>query len=265
MSGNARRPVRHSFEVMGTVASIAVAPADGERLGSEAIATALMSAEALLHELDLRFSHYRDDSGISRWQRGEAIDDVTRREIGHVLAACDSLARESGGVFASRNPRTGELDTAGFVKGHAIARAADLLRGHGLENALVGVGGDVQGMGTAEPERPWRVAIEDPRSSSAVAALVDVTNRAVATSGRAQRGDHLWSLTWDGSRLADSETIGSFTVIGPDIERADAYATVGYAMGPDGPSWVAGHEGYRSVVVHGDGSILTDADLITPH
>lgn len=249
---------------MGTVASLAVAATDVERLGGPIVAGALADAEALLHELDERFSHYRDDSAISRWDRGEPVDDLSRREIEVVFAECDALTRDSGGVFTIRDPRTGRLDTAGFVKGHAIARAAALLRGRGVVNALVGVGGDVQGMGRAETHRPWRVAIQDPRSTHGVLALVDATDMAVATSGRAQRGDHIWSLRWDGSALGEAQVVGSFTVIGPDIERADSYATVGYAMGDDGPSWVARHEGYRSVLVRGDGRILSDARLVIP-
>lgn len=249
---------------MGTVASLTVAAADVDWLGDEMVAGLLAAAESLLHELDQRFSHYRDDSAIMRWERGEEVDDVSRQEIEHVLAECAALSRDSGGVFTPRDPRTGALDTAGFVKGHAIARAAALLRDGGVVNALVGVGGDVQGMGTAQPDRPWRVAVQAPPSSHGVLALLDVTDLAVATSGQAQRGDHVWSLTWDGAALNEAQTIGSFTVIGPSIERADAYATVGYAMGHNGPSWVAGHEGYRSVLVHGDGRILSDAPLVTP-
>ncbi len=249
---------------MGTVASLVVSVTDVDRLGEPAVTAALMEVEGLLQDLDERFSHYRADSAIERWQRGEPVDELIRQEIEHVLAECDVLTHDSGGVFTPRNPRTGALDTAGFVKGHAIARAADLMRDRGIGNALVGVGGDVQGIGRAEPHRPWRVAIQDPRSSHAVLALVDATDVAVATSGRAQRGEHVWSLTWDGSTLDDSQAIGSFTVIGPDIERADAYATVGYAMGDDGPAWVARHEGYRSVLVRGDGRILSDARLVKP-
>lgn len=249
---------------MGTVASLAVAAADVARLGEATVVTALAEAERLLLSLDERFSHYREDSAIMRWERGEPIDSTARREIEHVLAECDALSRDSGGIFSARHPRTGELDTAGFVKGHAIGRAAALLRDRGIGNALVGVGGDVQGIGMAEAGRPWRVAIQDPRTTHGVLALVEATDQAVATSGRAQRGDHVWSLTWDGSSLDASQTVASFTVIGPDIERADAYATVGYAMGDDGPAWVAGHDGYRSVLVRGNGRILSDARLVTP-
>lgn len=253
--------VRHSFPVMGTVASIAVASHDVEVLGRPSVETALVEVQALLEELDSRFSHYRADSGINRALAGEPIDDVTRREVDHVLAECARLEDESGGVFVARHPRTGTIDTAGFVKGHAIQRAADLLTARGLEHTVVGVGGDVQCRGRAEADRPWRVAVQDPMRSHAVLAMVEATDLAVATSGRSERGDHLWSLGWQDD---DPGALAAFTVVGPRIEEADAYATIGFAMGRDGIDWVAQRDGYASILVLSDGSMVSDAALVSP-
>ena len=50
---------------------------------------------------------------------------------------------------------------------------------------------------------------------------------------------------------------------GPDIAEADAYATIGFAMGEDGIAWVARHDGYRSLAVRADGSVLSDAALVS--
>lgn len=253
--------VRHSFPVMGTVASIAVAPMDVETLGRPSVDAAVGDVQTLLEELDARFSHYRADSGISRVLVGDPVDDVTRREVDHVLTQCARLEEESGGVFVARDPRTGRIDTAGFVKGHAIQRAADLLSERGLENTVLGVGGDVQCRGRADADRPWRVAVQDPARSHAVLAMVDASDRAVATSGRAERGDHLWALQWQD---ADPSALASFTVVGPRIEEADAYATIGFAMGMEGMEWVARREGYASIVVRSDGSMVSDAALVSP-
>ncbi|CAB4983859.1 unannotated protein [freshwater metagenome] len=51
----------------------------------------------------------------------------------------------------------------------------------------------------------------------------------------------------------------SFTVTGPEIATADAYATIGFAMGEQGIEWVAAHEGYSSLVIRADGRIISDA------
>ena len=180
------------FPVMGTVASLLIADQDVDRLGSRAADDALRSTRSLLEAMDHRFSHYRRDSDISRWVAGEDVAADAAEEIAHVLRECGRLHADSDGVFRARNPRTGALDTAGFVKGYAIGRAAAHLRDRGASHFVVGVGGDVHCGGRASDGRPWRVAIQDPRASHGVLALVDAADSAVATSGTAERGEHIW-------------------------------------------------------------------------
>lgn len=248
---------RSVFPVMGTVCSITV-PADEVAVaGRDVVDEALHCARLELERLDLRFSHYRPDSAISLWVRGDDVDAAAVDDIEHVLRQCGRLHRESDGVFRARDPQTGRLDTAGYVKGYAIGRAADEMRRHGLTAFAVGVGGDAAFAGQPAEGRPWQVAIQDPRQPYGVAAVVPVIDAAVATSGTAERGEHIWG------RRAPSSAIASFTVIGPDIAEADAFATIGFAMGEDGMAWVAGREGYRSVVVRSDGSVRSDAALVS--
>jgi FAD:protein FMN transferase len=249
---------RVAFRVMGTMASMVVAPTDVENLGLERVEAALATARGVLDGLEQRFSHYRHDSEISRWVAGDELPVEAVADIEHVLRQCGRLHAESDGTFRARNPRTHALDTAGYVKGYAIGRAAECLAASGLRNFVVGVGGDVQCSGRAGVDRPWRVAIQDPRRSHAVLALVEATDLAVATSGTAERGDHIW-----GPAAGPSSGLASFTVVGPDIAEADAYATIGFAMGEQGAEWVRSREGYRSLLVRTDGSVRTDAALVS--
>lgn len=247
------------FPVMGTVASLVIAGQDADRLGRAQADAALQSTRALLESMDRRFSHYRRDSDISRWVAGDDVSAGAAAEIEHVLLECGRLHAESDGVFRARNPRTGTLDTAGYVKGYAIGRAAAHLQEHGVADFMAGVGGDVHCGGRAAERRPWRVAIQDPRASHGVIALVEATDSAVATSGTAERGDHIWSV---GTHPAGSG-LRSFTVVGPCIAEADAYATVGFALGEAGMEWVRSHDGYRSLVVRTDGTVRSDAALVS--
>jgi FAD:protein FMN transferase len=229
------------------------------RVGRDAVDEALHSARLELERMDLRFSHYRTDSDISRWVAGDDIDDAAAADIQHVLRECGRLHRESNGVFRALNPRTNALDTAGYVKGYAIRRAADELHRHGLASFAVGVGGDATFAGTPDEGRPWQVAVQDPARRFAVVAVIPVVDGAVATSGTAERGAHIWLGT---GRDRDAG-LQSFTVTGPDIAEADAYATVGFAMGEAGIEWVAGHPGYRSLIVRTDGTVRSDAALVS--
>jgi thiamine biosynthesis lipoprotein len=186
------------------------------------------------------------------------VSPDTVAEFTFVLRQCGRLRDESGGVFTIKNPATGTVDTAGYVKGYAIGRAADAMLDRGLANFIVTVGGDTFCAGRAADERPWRVAVADPQRRRAVAAIVDATDLAVATSGTVERGRHIWNVG-----PAEEQELLSFTVIGPDIAEADAYATIGFAMGEAGMAWVAEHDGYRSLAIRADGTVVSDAALVS--
>src|SRR4051812_27643927 len=141
-----------------------------------------------LREVDEIFSTYRDDSEISRLDRGELLLADCRPDVDEVLTRCLALERETGGFFSARP--AGRLDPSGLVKGWAIARAADRLAAAGARNFCINAGGDVVARGRPAPDRLWRVGIRHPEEIDQLAALVEVEDLAVATSGEYERGTH---------------------------------------------------------------------------
>jgi thiamine biosynthesis lipoprotein len=79
----------------------------------------------------------------------------------------------------------------------------------------------------------------------------------VATSGTAERGRHLWH----GRSGAPIEGLASLTVTGPHLAWADALATAGFAMGPDGVEWVSRFDDYHALAVTLEGALLADPVL----
>lgn len=79
-----------------------------------------------------------------------------------------------------------QLDLGGYAKGYALDRAAELLRKRGVNNALINIGGNVLALG-AHGDRPWRVGIQHPRKSGALATLALRDGEAIGTSGDYQR------------------------------------------------------------------------------
>ena len=77
--------------------------------------------------VDATFSTYKDDSEISRLNRGElALDDAHPRRARGARRAARSCASETGGYFDARAAaRT--LDPSGLVKGWSVDRAAAIL------------------------------------------------------------------------------------------------------------------------------------------
>jgi len=94
------------------------------------------------------------------------------------------LAIENGTVSSS-NPAV-QLDLGGYAKGRALDDAVAILKNHGVENALVNIGGNVIALG-AHGDRPWRVGIQHPRQPGTLATLDLHDGEAVGTSGDYQR------------------------------------------------------------------------------
>lgn len=223
--------MRRVESIMGTTVSIDVRP--------PLIAPDVLEAVTeQLRDIDARFSTYRADSEISRLVRGEIGLDACSPDVRYVLAACDHLAAVTGGAFDARGHRPdGQLDPSGFVKGWAIEEAAWLIDSAGGRNYWINGGGDIVARGQAAPGRPWRVGIRHPDRPDKVAAVLEITNRSVATSGDYERGEHIAD-----PRVGRPATgLRSVTVVGPGLAFTDAYATAVFAMGRDGLAWLASH------------------------
>jgi thiamine biosynthesis lipoprotein len=79
------------------------------------------------------------------------------------------------------------------------------------------------------------VGIVDPHDATRIHSYVDIPeNWAIATSGVAERGQHIWGKD---SQPTNSR-FSSMTVIGPHLMWADAFATIAYALGDAGIDWV---------------------------
>lgn len=88
-------------------------------------------------------------------------------------------------TISSSNPAV-QLDLGGYAKGRALDDAVAILRTHGIENALVNIGGNVIALG-AHGDRPWRVGIQHPRKPGTLAMLDLHDGEAIGTSGDYQR------------------------------------------------------------------------------
>jgi thiamine biosynthesis lipoprotein len=238
----ARDDLVHVEQVMGTVVSFRVRPplpAGG----------AIEAACAVLHDIDRRFSLYRPDSELGRLARKEVDEAGLSADVRWVLAACDDLARTTGGAFDARRHRDdGVVDPSGFVKGWAVEEAARRLDEAGARNYVVGAGGDVLARGESTPGRAWRVGIRHPGDPAAVIAVLAIRDGAVATSGLYERGDHIR----DPRAGTVPRALASMTVLGPSLAWADAYATAAFVMGIEGLTWVHGHPGYGALAVTPD-------------
>lgn len=236
---------RMSFPVMGTTASIHVN--DDVSEGDFVRASSAVRKE--LERLEQVFSVFRADSEISRINAGHLSHLDASQEVLDVLDACTWLEQVSNDAFTMRpDSASNHINPTGFVKGWAAERASRLLVDSGLVHWYIGVGGDFVVSGGFDSETPWTIGVVDPRNPDMLVGKVELVNGAVATSGTAERGRHLWCKD---SGSADSPFL-SVTVTGPSLTWADAFATTVFVMGDSGIEWLRQFEPYDVLVVRAD-------------
>ncbi|MCU1537702.1 MAG: ApbE family lipoprotein [Humibacillus sp.] len=220
-------------QVMGMPVSIHLR---GLHADTDAGGRAVAAAFAELHEMDRIFSTYRDDSDLMRLRREEVGVGQVSPLVEEALRLGERAERETLGAFTTLLPTDGgelAFDPTGLVKGWAVDRAAAALTDLPGTSACLNAGGDLRIV--AAPDLPlegvgsiaWRVGVEDPRDRSQVAHTVTLARGAVATSGTAARGAHLYDPS-SGEMVGRS---GSVTVVGPELLWADIWATALFVGG----------------------------------
>jgi thiamine biosynthesis lipoprotein len=202
-----------------------------------------------LREVDARFSPFRDDSEVSRLERGEVAR--VSADLGEVLDLCEAYRVATGGAFDVRLPGRG-LDPSAVVKGWSVQRAAGLLRAAGARRFCFNAGGDVVVAGG-----PWRVGVRHPEDAGRLCTVLEVADGAVATSARYERGDHIV----DGRTGRPATGLLAVTVVAPTLTEADTVATAAFAMGADGVEWAAAREGCEVFAVDAGRRVLRTAGL----
>lgn len=235
---------------MGTVVSIDIRDPDPGRpagAGSQGLKGSVLPAVnrlvTWLHQVDRTFSTYREDSAISRINRGELSQTEASPLVREVLRRCDQLRARTDGFFDAR--AGGALDPSALVKGWAVQSAADTLLADGFGNFCLSAGGDVVTRGAPEPGQPWRIGIQHPLERAWIAAVVEAGDLAVATSGSYERGEHIL----DPRTGRPPRGPLSVTVCGPDLGTADALSTAVFAMGAAGAEWTRGLQGYEAMTI----------------
>ncbi len=205
------------FDAMGTVVSV-------RAVGGvpDALARDLVAAFAALED---RFSLYRPDTEGARVARRDLLVRRASPEYRHVYDLALDWRAATDGAFTPHRP-DGVIDLSGLVKALAIEAAGRILDAAGATAWSVNAGGDVLVSGTGPEGRPWVVGIVDPDDRTAL--LSEYTapggRRAVATSGTAERGEHVW-------RTGADATFHQVTVVAEDIVTADVLATAILAGG----------------------------------
>ncbi|GAC1370471.1 MAG: FAD:protein FMN transferase [Candidatus Saccharimonadales bacterium] len=226
--------------IMGLPVTVALADAAGTPEHLERVF-------AYFEAVDARYSTYKEDSEISRINAG-LPEDQWSQEMKYVLDLCDETRRLTAGYFDIN--RGGRLDPSGLVKGWAIQNAAEMLLESGLKNFFIDAGGDIAAFGHNRVGRKWRVGVRNPFSHDEIIKILAVSDRGVATSGTAIRGQHIYNPLTPSASL---DAVKSITVIGPNVYEADRFATAALGMGRSGIGFIEQLEGFEAYIVDAHG------------
>ncbi|HEX6365333.1 MAG TPA: FAD:protein FMN transferase [Agromyces sp.] len=210
-----------AFAAMGTVVSLRIArsraPVDG--FAAEDAATA--DVVATFARWAARCSLFDPASELSRINRGELALPDASEDVRRAYAVALEWRTRTGGAFTPHRG-DGVIDLNGVVKALAIAEAGATLQRAGFARWGIDAGGDVLvAPGTlGDPE--WLIGIADPADRAQLLALFELGRRrlAIATSGSAERGDHIWTVPGAGPT-----PFVQVSVAAGDILTADVLAT----------------------------------------
>lgn len=176
------------------------------------------------------------------------------------LVGWDKVQREEDRI---RLPLAGmEIDFGGFGKEYAADRAAALLEGLGVRHGYVNLGGDMRFIGPQPDGSPWRIGIQHPRRMEEVAASIEVSHGALATSGDYER-----FFDMDGERychVLDPRSgmpvryWQSVSVLAPLAVVAGSWSTIAMLKQDKGEEFLR-EAGVRYLAIDGSGVLHCDA------
>jgi len=251
----------HLEQCMGTVFRFA----GRTELSQSEFDEAIFRACATLHAADEIFSLYKPESPLSRLARGETSVAECPPVVDQIWNACEGWEKLTDGWFKSFTPQH-TFDPSGLVKTWAAREAARVLEQAGVSDFALNAGGDVWLADGLIPGVGWRIAISKPITiASPEAGVLTVFDlggtrmRAVATSGSAERGNHIWNPK---NPDAVQNELVQVTVIADDLVRADVWATAAFAEGPRAVERLNREADLEALFVFADGQLAGTDGLV---
>ena len=163
-----------------------------------------------------------------------------------------------------------EIDLGSVAKGYTGDVLAGLLKTHGVESAILDLGGNIQTVGTKPDGSHWRIGVRDPEDETAYIGVVSVAGKAVVTSGGYERyferdGVRYWHILDPETGAPARSGLASVTVVGDAGVVCDALSTALFVMGREDA--VGFWRQYRDelsfelILLDDDGSVTITAGL----
>lgn len=151
------------------------------------------------------------------------------------------------------------IDLGGVGKGLTLRWSAEVLRRHGCDSFLVDAGGDLVAAGRGPDGTGWRIGVEDPCGTSQPVAVVQLADRACATSSTRLRrwragGEEVHHLIDPRTGRSGGNGLRSVTVVADDPAEAEVWSKTLFLHGPAIRA-AARHEGLAALWVTADNTV----------
>ncbi len=172
-------------------------------------------------------THFAERGADPAGPPAEVVEEALRR-VGHqhLHVGRDAIVFAQRGMAVTLN---------GIAQGYITDRVVGLLRAEGVAHTLVDLG-EARATGVHSAERPWRVALQDPAAPDRPWKTLDLTDRALASSGddgfvfdAAGRFTHIL----DPATARSPRRYRAVSVVAPDATMADALSTAAALMPED--------------------------------
>lgn len=176
-----------------------------------------------LKEIEKEFSPFLPDSKVSLYNQNPLVLKSASDDFKTAFIECRKYEKLTNGYFSAFFSKT--YNPSGFIKGWSIEQISQIIKSKGYQNFMINGGGDV--FVSSDGKKVWKIGIRDPNNKTGFIAKIKAKNLAVATSGNYERGKHIFNPKT--GRPADN--LLSVTVLGPEITKADIFATTIFAGG----------------------------------
>ena len=161
-------------------------------------------------------------------------DAATAKKAVHLINYKNVIVdEEASTVFLKEKGM--RIGFGGIGKGYAAEQAKIVLQNLGIKSGIVNAAGDLTAWGYQPNGKPWTIGIANPDSIQHPFSSLNITNMAIATSGNyvkyAVIDGKKYSHTIDPKTGLPVSGIKSVTIIAPNAELADAFATPVMVMG----------------------------------
>lgn len=164
----------------------------------------------------------------------ELPDAETAKKMVHLIDYRNiTLDKENTTVFLKEKGM--RIGFGGIGKGYAAEMAKKILIKNNVQSGIINASGDLSAWGLQPNGKRWTIGVADPDSPNAAFSYMEISNKAVATSGNYEKfvtiNGKKYSHTIDPKTGLPITGIKSVTIIASNAEFADAMATPIAVMG----------------------------------